>query len=168
MTYDKRLYELKDTLYKYKFENELKYLESNKEEFDSENLKNGIDYEEKEFKYNERIDNLKKLINEVNIENKKRTDKGKINFDEIDNYVYKKPWKKLADFHKIEKLKEFSINSLNSTKNQKKFLSELLKLFKDKKLNKKDIISYDVKECKITSINGVSIDEDKKTYKIEF
>jgi hypothetical protein len=74
-------------------------------------------------------------------------------FNKINLMIYQKPWGKLQEFHKLEKLTEF-INSSNlfKTKEEKSLLLEKLK----KKLAKNELTSkqiiYDSVKCVITDI----------------
>ena len=75
-------------------------------------------------------------------------------FQEIDYYLYKKPWLRLQEFHKLIKIKEY-VNSLNIKEKDKKQLIELLeKKIKNKELKNKQITYVPEKEI-IIKISGV-------------
>ena len=65
-----------------------------------------------------------------------------------DEYIYKKPWNKLNNIHKIIKLKEF-INTLHfdDIEMKKTLQIKLINMIKDKTLTKNADINYD-------SVNG--------------
>lgn len=105
----------------------------------------------------------------------------KINLDEytkdLDIFVYKKPWTKLKEFHKIMKIKEFIDNlkynkKLDQTiiaKNKEYLKKEICTGLKNKKFikNKSEII-YDIEEMKITSISCLDFCSKKKLYEVEW
>ena len=65
-----------------------------------------------------------------------------------EDYLYKKPWTKLTNVHKMIKIKEFVNKLLITNENDKEELKKkLVGLIKTKKLTKKDMVKYD-------SING--------------
>ena len=65
-----------------------------------------------------------------------------------EDYLYKKPWTKLTNVHKMIKIKEF-VNKLliNDEKDKDELKKKLVGMIKTKKLTKKDMVKYD-------SING--------------
>jgi hypothetical protein len=68
------------------------------------------------------------------------------------NYLFKKPWEKLANPHKIVKIREY-VNSLSYSKTLKLKLEKgLLEKLKNKSLKKEDI-NYDMEMGKIISLN---------------
>ena len=84
----------------------------------------------------------------------------KIKDENNEDYYYKKPWNKLNIIHKKIKIKEY-INSLTLTQDKKKKLIEkLLNLLKEKKLNKKNDVDYDVTNGKIISITILKCKND--------
>jgi len=61
-----------------------------------------------------------------------------------DDYLYKKPWAKLSNIHKIIKLKEFISKLLINDKDEMEILkNKITKLVQDKTLTKKDKVKYD-------------------------
>jgi hypothetical protein len=87
-----------------------------------------------------------------------------------DNHMelYKKPWNKLNQVHKILKIKEF-INSLtNIDVNEKdKLKDKLIELIKNKVLSKKEKINYDENNGKIISLLNLEYKNNKYIYNIE-
>lgn len=70
------------------------------------------------------------------------------------SYLFKKPWTKLSNIHKIVKIKEY-IRGLNYSSSVKsKIEKNLMKLLKSKKLNKEDFI-YDEDMGRIISIHNL-------------
>ena len=76
-----------------------------------------------------------------------------------DDYLYKKPWTKLANIHKIIKVKEY-INKLliSKVEDKDKLKETLVKLINNKILTKKDMVKYD-------NINGRIISIPKLVFK---
>ena len=70
-----------------------------------------------------------------------------------DEYIYKKPWNKLNNIHKIIKVKEFVNNLLSDDIEMKKNLKiKLVNMIKERKITKKTDINYDVTNGIILSI----------------
>ena len=70
-----------------------------------------------------------------------------------DDYLYKKPWTKLSNVHKIIKIKEFVSKLLIDDKRDKDELNkELTKLVKTRFLTKKDKVKYDSIKGKVIAI----------------
>lgn len=70
------------------------------------------------------------------------------------SYLFKKPWTKLSNIHKIVKIKEY-IRGLNYSSSVKsKIEKNLMKLLKSKKLKKEDFI-YDEDMGRIISIHNL-------------
>jgi hypothetical protein len=75
-------------------------------------------------------------------------------FSEIEQYIYKKPWLRLQEYHKIVKLREY-VKSLEAKERDKKNLEELLiNKLKNKELKNKQVTYMPEKE-KIMNIKGV-------------
>jgi hypothetical protein len=98
----------------------------------------------------------------------------KLNMDEytkdLDVFVFKKPWNKLREFHKIMKIKEYVDNlayniktkQKNILKNKEYLKEEICMGIKNKKFGKnKSEIIYDQEKMTIMSIS--SLDYNKKT-----
>lgn len=79
-----------------------------------------------------------------------------------DDYLYKKPWSKLANIHKIIKMKEY-VNKLliNNNEDRERLKETLAKLINKKILTKKDMVIYDVHNGRITSIPKLVYKEGK-------
>jgi hypothetical protein len=79
-----------------------------------------------------------------------------------DDYLYKKPWTRISEVHKIIKVKEF-VNKLQIIdQNNKEFIeSKIISLIKSKILTKKDKVIYDKINGKIISIPDLSFNKGK-------
>ena len=96
---------------------------------------------------------------------------------DMDIFVFKKPWNKLREFHKIMKIKQFvdalefghKAKEKDITKNKAYIIEEICAGLKNKKFckNKSEVV-YDQEEMKIMSIS--SVDYNKKTglYEIDW
>ncbi len=79
-----------------------------------------------------------------------------------DDYVYKKPWNKLNNIHKIIKIKEFVNDIMIDDIEMKKLLkNQLVNMIKEKKLTKKSDIEYDHINGKIISIPSLQFKQNK-------
>ena len=101
-------------------------------------------------------DIIEKLENDENSIEESETKVSDIQNDQIvysEDYVYKKPWTKLASVHKIIKMKEFVNKLLIENFDEKKELIRKLKLLiKNRILTKKDKVNYDKIKGRIISI----------------
>lgn len=79
---------------------------------------------------------------------------------DLTQYVYQKPWIRMTDFHKINRLEEFVKRLTDDEKQQKNCLTKLKTCLTNKKLTSKNV-QYDQKEGKIISINGVKVNNNK-------
>ena len=108
----------------------------------------------------ERLVLLQKAIDELNEEKKEKSNK--VSFNEIENHMFKKPWKSLPEVHKIMKIREF-VNS-NIKSKRKKLEKELVNGLRNNKL--KNNIEYDINKGQIINIKCLNIN-DKKTYQLD-
>ena len=108
-----------------------------------------------------------------------RYEKMDINEYAKDLYVmtYKKPWRKLKDFHKIMKVKDYvntleypdSISADDIYSNREKIIQEITEGINNKKFIKnKNGIIYDEANMKIESIGCLYFNKKKKIYYIEW
>lgn len=148
-------------LYTLRFKNELEFLRENNF---SEILEDGDNW------MTERILHLEKILDTLEKEKEqmeKPTAKsaGTI-FDEIDKYIYKKPWKKLQPFHRMKKIESYLEENIQDPKLRK----ELSKQFQEKldggKLGTEKHVEYDPATEKIISIPALIYNEEDKSYKI--
>lgn len=108
-------------------------------------------------KYSEKINSLIKVIASLDgTQEVKDNSKSKIQnaFNEIDKMVYKKPWRKLPNFHKNIKIKEYLFEQYkDKKKGELEYMEKmLLDAVENKKLNKDEYVIYDQNLCKITAI----------------
>jgi hypothetical protein len=92
----------------------------------------------------------------------------------MDDYVYKKPWSRLREFHRIVKMREYinelpydnSVSAERIKKNKDIIIVELIKVLRSKELSKKkNQVTYDIEQMKITEIGCISLN-DKNIYEI--
>lgn len=133
---------IRKTLVLVKYENEYNYLNSQEqtEDFIASN--------------NARINYLKTQI-EITTQERKNIksveDKKNDITDNLSEFVFKKPWTRLPEYHKKIKLNEY-VESQNLDKENKKILlNKLLEMMKNKELNKKTL-TYDPETTKIIEI----------------
>jgi hypothetical protein len=101
----------------------------------------------------EKIEHLTKTVQ--TLENEKYNIKNKIQnaFEEIDKMVYKCCWKKLPEFHKTLKLKEYLDDKYSDRQQDREIIEKiLLSAIKNKSINNNDCVTYDPAICKITDI----------------
>jgi len=110
----------------------------------------------------EKLENLIKELKEINLninnnnssDNVSDTETPKENLEAINQFIYNKPWNKLAPIHKILKIKEYINKSLSihNEESKKKLINELTDAIKNKKINKKEHVNYDESKAMIVSI----------------
>jgi hypothetical protein len=105
----------------------------------------------------------RQLLN--NSENKFNVDSSEKNIDindYSDDYLYKKPWTKLSNIHKIIKLKEFVQKLIISNDEDRDKLKEsLINLVNKKLLTKKDTVKYDSLNARIIGIPNLKFSNGK-------
>jgi hypothetical protein len=127
------------------------------------------------------LNNNTKIVLQIDRNNQKREYQTMtINeiLDCVDTFAYQKPWAKLKEFHKINKIKEYIkeleydtsdntiLNDSKIKKNKNKLFNELWKLIQSKKINQKQIIEYNHDKCKIDDISCIVYNDDTKLYEI--
>lgn len=120
--------------------------------------------------YADRINSLTNIIiNLENISKEKNNSKNKIRnaFDEIDKLVYKKPWKKIPNFHKDIKIKEYLLERFKDDNDQIEHIEKIIIDAIGNSEIKKDFIVYDQNLCKITDITVLKQNIEGK-YILEF
>tara|TARA_A100001015_G_scaffold32189_1_gene35779 strand:+ start:834 stop:1409 length:576 start_codon:yes stop_codon:yes gene_type:complete len=97
--------------------------------------------------------------NKIEENNNEQTEKSN---EYSDDYLYKKPWTKLANIHKIIKVKEF-VNKLiiNTEESREKLKDSLIELINKKILTKKDMVKYDVTHGRIIGIPKLTFKDGK-------
>lgn len=104
-------------------------------------------------------DSKKKKVNEVKSDIKERLSK-------IDEYLYRRPWNRLDDIHKKNKLEEYISNYLFNAPedNIKQIRESLLIDLKNKKLNSAKTVTYDPASTTILNIANLDYDNEKCLY----
>ena len=121
---------------------------------------------------NYRLDELNnKLIEHTNntiIKENKEDESTKNIFQQNNEYMYKKPWNKLSEVHKIIKIKEYVTNQLGiiDKKYENELIKNLTKYIKDKILSKKKSVNYDMYKAKIISIPSLKYNGTKYVIEI--
>lgn len=153
MNFNNKVDLIKNNLKKKRFENELNYL--------TNETKNNQTTEET----TNRIGSLTKIIELIEKENMNANpNKGKDKyFEEIDKYIYKKPWNRLNNYHKIVKIKEF-IKTEYPEIIQDKLLKEISQYAEDGKLNTKKHVEYDPKTESIKKIYAIKFNKLDNSY----
>ena len=147
-----------------------------KSELDFLNMPNDDSNDDKKKKKN-KISTIIEIINDIDpdykIETILRTKesnsfiKTKNMFSEMTKMVYMKPWKKLPEFHRIVKLKEYiEKNYGNDTDKYKNIESLLLGAIEKKELGRDDHVIYDTQNCEIISIPILK--ETNGAFKLEY
>ena len=104
----------------------------------------------------------------------KNVDNNKINsnklFDNIDQYMFNKPWNRLPEVHKLMKIKEYVNKSLIIYENEKKekLINQMFTAVKQKKLTRKGSVNYDSINCRIISIPDLKYNKAKEVYYLSF
>lgn len=114
-----------------------------------------------------RLDELnEKLVEHTHntiIKENKEEENNKNIFQQNNEYMYKKPWNKLSEVHKIIKIKEYVTNQLGiiDKKYENELIKKLTKYIKDKILSKKKSVNYDMYKAKIISIPSLKYNGNK-------
>lgn len=139
--------------------NLLEELKNKESRYDSDDYKNKVEFIEKLRKDAKLSDTTssdtesRQIYYKSNLDNDLLTsptknDSSDSNLEFSDDYLYKKPWTKLAAIHKIIKVKEFVQKLIiNKNEDREKLKDSLITLVNNKKLTKKDMVKYD-------SVNG--------------
>ena len=141
---------------KIKYNNEIKMLQFMKEDCQSENdlklINDLITY-----KYHKNNPVKQDKIIKSNYKEK---------ISKIDKYLYNKPWKKLEQIHKKNKLIEYCDNHLFNAPedNLIEIKNQLIEEFNDNKLNSAKKIIYDPISSNILEIKGLEYDTNTNTY----
>ncbi len=109
---------------------------------------------------------ISSIINQLNLQEQVKEPKNvekKQYFDEYTDLMFKKPWQRLPEVHKIMKIREYVSESLLFCHNQEDILDKLINMVKEKKLKGK-MIKYDSTNGKIVSITDLKYDNKSKCY----
>ena len=104
--------------------------------------------------------------NEKNNEIKDKDSKKTNLFNNMDQYMFNKPWNRLPEVHKLLKMKEYVHKSLIIYDNSKKekLMKDLFKNVKQKNLTRKGSVNYDHVNCRIISIPSLKYDKKNEEY----
>lgn len=111
-----------------------------------------------------RLSELKIIIDSHNNSIKLEYNKFIATFNEIEEKLIERPWNKLFEYHKITKIIEYSNEKIEKSMREK-IKNELIELVKNKKLNKKNEVIYDKNTKKIIDIPILKL--NGKTYDIK-
>ena len=111
-----------------------------------------------------RLSELKIIIDSHNNSIKLEYNKFITTFNEIEEILIERPWNKLFEYHKIIKIIEYSNEKIEKNM-RNKIMNELIELVKNKKLNKKNEVIYDRNTKKIVDIPILKL--NGKTYDIK-
>lgn len=153
-----QLENIKITNFTNKLKNELNYLrDDNNQTSMIANLENRYD----------RIKLLETLL-EVPVEHRTTVEKMRENMTkEMSQYVFRKNWNKLHEFHKIVKIKEFIKDHVNDEQMQNEICNKLIEHIKKGMINTNKYVVYDPNSEKILTLPCLIMDEGKKTYQIK-
>jgi len=123
------------------------------------------------------IDRLVEIIHDIDPEYKleivlrtkvsNSVTKAKNMFSEMTKMVYMKPWKKLPEFHKSVKIKEYIEKTYGKDTEKSKIVASLLsEAIENKELGKEDYVIYDTKNCEIIQIPVLK--ETNGIFKLEY
>jgi hypothetical protein len=105
--------------------------------------------------HSDKIELLTKTISGlVGAREQKDTGKSKIQstFNEIDKMVYMKLWRKLPDFHKNVKIREYLDSNFKDKEGREVVENLLTSAIQNKELNRDEYVQYDQSQCKIFDI----------------
>lgn len=109
-----------------------------------------------------RLELLQEAINETTSLQSNKTNKTKVDFTEIESHIFKKPWNRLPEVHKIMKIREFVNNNIKKSK-RKQLEKELINAIQNTKLKTKNDVDYDTNKGQIVSIKCLDIN-NKQSY----
>jgi hypothetical protein len=150
----------KRQLYTLRFKNELTFLNDTNYGNITEDGENWM---------SERMAQLEKILENIEKEPMEKPNEkySKTIFDEVEKYIYKKPWKKLQPFHRMKKIEEYLNDEIKDEKDRKMLIEKFRKLVSEGKLNSDKLVEYDPTNEKIISLSVMTYDENEKSYKIE-
>lgn len=91
-------------------------------------------------------------------------------FDNMDQYMFNKPWNRLPEVHKFIKIKEYVNKSLiiYDYEKKEKLIKQMFIAVKQKKLTRKGSVNYDTVNCRIVSIPNLKYNKAKEVYFLSF
>ena len=158
-----KLDQVRDTLFKTRFDNELTSLKQPPPELQDDSSDSDSDKEDTQT----RIKHLQQIVQRLDQEAKDR--QGKDFIEQVNEAVYQKPWNRLPIFHKIVKWKEYMAanTQIKSKKQKKALIQQGVDLLTNKKLTTKKYVIYDPSKAQITEVPAMVYNEEDKTWKIK-
>lgn len=149
---------MRENLFKQKFKNELEYMRSKKaEESELHRQQDETQNKETMMEWNERKGDLEEIIGSINDKKKSSMEEMYI---EIEKYIYKKPWGRLSQYHKMEKIKEYMEEHEKDPVRRKKIVKEMEEYIYSKRLGSKKSVVYDPKIERIIKIPALKYGDD--------
>lgn len=129
-------------------------VEGNNDDGNTENDENGENDENDNIAVGvnnnmQKLEQLEAAINSYEILFKENKNKIQDAFSQIDKYVYMKPWKKLPNFHKNVKIREYVLERYKDHKEVEKILMDAVE---SNELKINSSVVYDQSLCKILDI----------------
>lgn len=182
---------VRSQLFRFKFANELAYLQDNLEDGDGEDVEDRedgediedgedgedrevvnkkkekvVEEEEEENWITERINKLKIIVNIIDKHDKETQPKTTVDHEDINKLIYKKAWLRLPIFHKRVKLEEYLNNNLGeelSEKEIKNLVTKGIDLINLKKITSKQVI-YNSNKGEIEDITCLTKESNIYTF----
>jgi sugar lactone lactonase YvrE len=131
-------------------------------DFDKDNF-NKLDILINDIKKYSNVDNSTDTVTETdNVVSVPFKNNTKICFEEVDQYVYNKPWNKLAPIHKIIKLREYVNNLLiHNDADRDELVKQLTDYVYEKKLTRSNDVKYDQTKSMIVSVPSLKYKDNK-------
>lgn len=98
---------------------------------------------------------------------KKKTSIQQNMFADVEEHMFKKPWKRLPDVHKIMKIKEFLDNNITGETEKKKLFKTIKKKYIKEGPTLSKCIKYDNKNGTITNITCIVYNKKKQKYSLK-
>ena len=124
-------------------------------------------------KNEDRLMNIKDILCYLEHKNQNKSSKKNVvksdikeRLSKIDEYLYRRPWNRLDEIHKKNKLEEYIENFLFNApeENIREIRSALLSDLKNKKLNSAKTVTYDAASTTILNISNLEYDNENCRY----
>lgn len=154
MNYNKIIDDIRHSHVLARFESEREYLEVEI---------NNPDRDHEEFK--DRLDKINKILD--TLKQPKNNTKNEGIYEEINKYLYKKPWNRLNPIQRSNKMREYLKTIIVDETFRSQVETEIIKHINDKKLHTKKSVVYDHVNEKVESVPALKLNMDSKTYEIK-
>lgn len=122
---------------------------------------NNPDRDQDEIK--DRLSKIEKIINMLKEETTTQTNTTQEElFEEIDKYLYKKPWNRLNPIQRVNKMKEYLKKNIENSELRDQIEKEIFELLSNKKLNTKKSVVYNPETEEIESVPALKINKDSE------